>query len=186
MHPAEPADHPAPSGPAASSPDVDAIVAALGRIRPRRGPRMGGPHGDHDGHRHAQGSDTTPAQAPGGSRGPGGRFGGPALLRLLSQLAHAPHPLSISELAEQVEVDQPRASRLVQQAVERGFAAREADPEDARRTRVRITELGEQTVHGFRGRQRADVTTALTALDPAERAELARLIAKLADAWPAP
>ena len=129
-----------------------------------------------------------PGRGPGfgrsGGPGPRGGFGGPALLRLLGQLAHATEALSISELAERIGVDQPRASRLVQQAVERDFAVREADPEDARRTRVRLTEAGQQAVHGFRGRQRADMLVALEQFDPAERRELARLMTKLAAAWP--
>ncbi|TDP90877.1 DNA-binding MarR family transcriptional regulator [Leucobacter luti] len=188
--------------------EADAIVAALSRIRGRgfRGP---GGHGrrNHDGAaaRDSFGSDWSghsgsPGFAghpghpghpgfpgpTGEERGPRGRFGGPALLRLLGQLAHADSALSVSELAERIGVDQPRASRLVQQAVEREFAAREADPADARRTRVRLTDAGRRAVHGFRGQQRADMTVALDALTAPERGELARLITKLADAWPEP
>lgn len=119
-----------------------------------------------------------------GPRGRGSRTGGAALLRLLGTLAHSPEPLSISELAERIGVDQPRASRLVQQAVAHGHAVREADPADARRSRVRITEQGERFVHGVRGRQRDEASTALAALSEGERADLLRLLAKLADAWP--
>ncbi|GAA2826887.1 hypothetical protein GCM10010471_05490 [Leucobacter komagatae] len=90
----------------------------------------------------------------------------------------------MSELAEHIGVDQPRASRLVQQAVALGHAERQADPADARRTRVRLTESGEQLVHGVRNRQRDEASTALEALDSNERSELLRLIRKLADAWP--
>ncbi|UTX54643.1 winged helix-turn-helix transcriptional regulator [Leucobacter aridicollis] len=107
-------------------------------------------------------------------------------MRMLGVLAHSPEPLSISELAEHIGVDQPRASRLVQQAVALGHAEREADPADARRTRVRLTGAGEQLVHGIRNRQRDEATTALAALDDAERVELLRLVQKLADAWPTP
>ena len=124
-----------------------------------------------------------PATAP-EPRGHRERAGGPALLRLLGALAHAEEPLSISELAERIGVDQPRASRLVQQAVELGHAVREADPGDARRTRVRLTDTGEHLVHGVRDRQRHDATSALAALAPDERTELLRLMAKLAQAWP--
>ena len=152
-------------------------------------PRLaGGPEGrgDHEGHGGpwaGRAGGEHGARGP-GARGPRGGFGGPALLRLLSTLAHATEPLTVNEIAGEIGVDQPRASRLVQQAVERGFAAREADPEDARRTRVRIAPAGEDAVHGFRGRQRAEASAALAALDPAERAELARLLTKLAEAWP--
>lgn len=105
-------------------------------------------------------------------------------MRMLGVLAHSPEPLSVSELAEHIGVDQPRASRLVQQAVALGHAEREADPADARRTRVRLTESGEQLVHGVRNQQRDEASTALEALDANERSELLRLIGKLANAWP--
>ena len=178
----------------ADSPEADAIIGALARIRGRRGPRRGdGPGGDfprgprsahaHQMHEAAGGPDWRGPHG-GPQRSARGGFGGPALLRLLSTLAHASTPLTVSEIAGEIGVDQPRASRLVQQAVEREFAAREADPEDARRTRVRITPAGEDAVHGFRGRQRAEAGAALAALEPAERAELARLLTKLAAAWP--
>ena len=52
------------------------------------------------------------------------------------------HPLSVSELGDAVGVDQPRASRLVQQGVELGLVRREADPDDARRTRIALTDQG--------------------------------------------
>lgn len=145
----------------------------------RHGPRGQDPRG-HGGHRRGWPGERGWPGAHGGRE----RFGGPALLRLLSALSHASEPLTVSVIAERVGVDQPRASRLVQQAVAQGFAEREADPEDARRTRVRLTEAGESAVHGFRGRQREDVSEALTALEAEERAELARLLTKLADAWP--
>ncbi|MEU1971343.1 MarR family winged helix-turn-helix transcriptional regulator [Microbacterium sp. NPDC019599] len=175
-----------------SSPDpVEAIAAALARLRGRRMPpppwdgpphRHGHGHGDpgwmhdHGGHR-------------GGPFGPppwagGGRFGGPARLRLLEALASASGPLSVSELGEAVGVDQPRASRLVQQAVEMGLVRREADPDDARRTRIALTEQGRSIVTGFRGERRDAVGSALAAFSDDERAELARLLTKLADAWP--
>lgn len=111
-------------------------------------------------------------------------LGGPARVRLLEALAAASHPLSIGELADAVGVDQPRASRLVQQCVELGLVAREVDPHDARRTRVALTGEGSAMVRRFRGERRDAVETALRAFTDAERAELARLLAKLASAWP--
>ncbi|MFF8818940.1 MarR family winged helix-turn-helix transcriptional regulator [Leucobacter sp. NPDC015123] len=135
---------------------------------------------------HWGGHGGPPSEGRRGRGGPGGRAGGAALMRMLGVLAHSPEPLSISELAEHIGVDQPRASRLVQQAVALGHAEREADPADARRTRVRLTGAGEQLVHGIRNRQRDEATTALAALDDAERVELLRLVQKLADAWPTP
>ncbi len=116
--------------------------------------------------------------------GAGGRLGGPARMRLLEALAAASHPLSVGEIADAVGVDQPRASRLVQQAVEFDLVRREADPDDARRTRVALTDAGTRLVRGFRGERREAIDAALAAFTDEERAELARLLTKLADSWP--
>ncbi|WP_083506655.1 MarR family winged helix-turn-helix transcriptional regulator [Leucobacter sp. G161] len=199
-----------PSSAPPSATQADELLEALGRLRGRRGHRggpgagHGGAHGGFPGvspdshHRHDQrgtfpthpGAASDPEDghdwAAHGQRGLRERSGGPALLRLLATLLREDTPLSVSELAALIGVDQPRASRLVQQAVERGHAEREADPHDARRTRVRITDSGKQMVHGIRGRQRDDATTALRALAEPEREELLRLLDKLADAWPQP
>lgn len=180
-------------------PDItpaEQIAAALARLRGRRMPRPGPWAGDPRPH--------APGAAHGGSRGDhswmhGGphhdhghgaahvgppRFGGPARLRLLEALVAASVPLTVGEIADAVGVDQPRASRLVQQAVEAGLVRREADPDDARRTRVAATDAGRAIVRGFRGERRDAIDSALGGFTDAERAELARLLTKLADAWP--
>jgi DNA-binding MarR family transcriptional regulator len=113
-----------------------------------------------------------------------GRFAGPARLRLLAALAAASTPLSVSELADGIGVDQPRASRLVQQCVELGLVRREADPDDARRTRIVLTDKGQAILRRFRGDRRESIEQALAQFTAAERSELARLLAKLADGWP--
>ncbi len=170
---------------------VDAIADALARLRAKRMPRppwAGGPQplrgplphvghghgGPHGGFGHGRGHP-----------GSGGRLGGPARMRLLEALASAPGPLAVGEIADAVGVDQPRASRLVQQAVEMGLVAREADPEDARRTRVALTDAGREAVRGVRGERRESVAAALESFTDDERRELARLLGKLADGWPA-
>lgn len=175
------------SSPSENDP-ADAIVAALAKLRGRRGPRPpwegghgpwghGGPHGMHGHGGHGHGMPDFPA-------GPPARFGGPARMRLLDALAAASHPLTVGEIAEAVGVDQPRASRLVQQAAAMGFVQREADPEDARRTRIALTDAGSALVRGFRGERRGAVESALAGFSEQEREDLARLLAKLADAWP--
>ncbi|WP_341995709.1 MarR family winged helix-turn-helix transcriptional regulator [Microbacterium sp. LWH7-1.2] len=196
-----------------STPDdpSEAIAAALARLRGRRGPRPpwmegpgphsagphahghAGPHGHGgDGAEHVHADGTThgfPGRGgPWGRGAPpwagGGRFGGPARMRLLEALAAASHPLSVGEIADAVGVDQPRASRLVQQAVAMDLVRREADPDDARRTRVALTDTGTRLVRGFRGERREAIDSALAAFTDEERAELARLLTKLADSWP--
>lgn len=167
---------------------ADAIAAALARLRGRRMPRP--PWEDGRGHPHHHGEPGWTRGGPrGGVGGPppwggGPRLGGPARLRLLEALEAAAAPLSVSEIGEAVGVDQPRASRLVQQAVHLGLVRREADPDDARRTRVALTDEGRALVRGFRGERRTAIDAALGGFTDAERAELARLLTKLADSWP--
>ena len=101
----------------------------------------------------------------------------------LDALAQASEPLSVSGLADAIGVDQPRASRLVQQGVDRGWVRREADPEDARRTRIALTDEGTRMFRGMRGERREALGRALAAFTEEESVELARLLTKLADNW---
>ncbi|MGZ0712350.1 MarR family winged helix-turn-helix transcriptional regulator (plasmid) [Coraliomargarita sp. W4R53] len=193
--PHTPADEP--------SQHADEIAAALARVRGRRMPRPpwgpnaargdgterhGGPHANSEhamAHGHEQGRGR--GRGFGGPPGAGGtaRFGGPARLRLLEALVAASHPLTIGEIAEAVSVDQPRASRLVQQGVEHELVRREVDPHDARRSRVALTDRGRRIVQDFTGDRREAIDSALANFTDAERADLARLLTKLADGWPA-
>ncbi|GAA2870094.1 MarR family winged helix-turn-helix transcriptional regulator [Microbacterium arabinogalactanolyticum] len=160
---------------------ADAIAAALARLRGRRGPhqhphdRGGREHGPHGIRPHGRG----PWVADAGMR----HGGAPAVLRMLDALAQASEPLSVSGLADAIGVDQPRASRLVQQGVDRGWVRREADPEDARRTRIALTDEGTRMFRGMRGERREALGRALAAFTEEESAELARLLTKLADNW---
>ncbi|MBV0895890.1 MarR family winged helix-turn-helix transcriptional regulator [Microbacterium sp. NC79] len=104
-------------------------------------------------------------------------------MRMLEALAASGEPMSISAIAELVGVDQPRASRLVQQAEMMGFVAREVDPDDARRTRVALTEQGRTVATSMRRDRRDRIGTALEQFTPEERADFARLFTKFASAW---
>ena len=145
---------------------AETIASALSRLRGRR---HQGPH--HHGHRHGP-----PPWMTGGPM-----RGGPARARLLDALASG--PLSVSAIGEVIGVDQPRASRLVQQAVELGLVERQADPDDARRTLIALTDQGRDLARTFGAQRRETVERALAGFTEAERAELARLLTKLADGW---
>lgn len=72
----------------------------------------------------------------------------------------------------------------MQGAVDAGYVRREADPSDARRSILIITEAGRNAVAATIGRRRAAIETALAGFTPAERAEFARLLARFSAAWP--
>ncbi|WP_339391295.1 MarR family winged helix-turn-helix transcriptional regulator [Brevibacterium metallidurans] len=114
----------------------------------------------------------------------GGRLGGRAQLRLLIALAQVGHAIGVSALGEAIGVDQPRASRLVSQGVELDLLRREADPDDARRTLIALTEKGRAITNRFLGAQQASVDVALDSFTDKERETLADLLTRLADAWP--
>ena len=103
-------------------------------------------------------------------------------MRLLIVLANH-GPSSVSDLAGAIGVDQPRASRLVQAAVDAGQVRREVDPADARRSILAITEAGRATLSAVMGHRRTAIERALADFTPAERAEFARLLTRFAEAW---
>ena len=139
-----------------------------------------GPWGGHHGPHGAPGT-SDPQQWVDAAAG---RVGAPALIRMLEALSASSDPLSVSAIGEAIGVDQPRASRLVQQGVARGMVMREADPEDARRTRIALTDQGHRFAKGLRSNRRASLGSALESFSTQEREDLARLLSKLADHWP--
>ncbi|MFV0372580.1 MarR family winged helix-turn-helix transcriptional regulator [Microbacterium sp.] len=157
--------------------ELDTLLDALSRLR-GRGPGPFGPPGSAGPppgvHRFGPGH---------GERGHGPR-GGAARVRMLDALATASAPLTVSDLGERIGVDQPRASKLVQQGSAHGLVRREADPDDARRTRIALTDKGLAVARGMRGERRDQLTQALAGFTTAERVDLLRLLVKLADSWP--
>ena len=154
------------------------IASALSTLR-RRSSRRADRSTDHPHGRGNRGSGAL----HGGFRGHGGRAGGLALIRMLEALSNSPDALGVSDIGEAVRVDQPRASRLVQQAAERGLVRREADPNDARRTRIALTDEGREFADRVMRERRESLGSALTALTADEQQQLARLLTKLADNW---
>ena len=179
---------------------VDAVTAALARLRGGRGPRPQGrggaeghergnhdhehDHGEHGSHIHHQHGPWGPGQRGSAGHAAGVRFAMAARFRLLEALAAASTPLSVSELADAIGVDQPRASRLVQAAVAAGHVRRDADPDDARRSTLQLTDAGRALASQTRGSRRASVESALADFSSADREQLAALLTRLADAWP--
>ncbi len=105
--------------------------------------------------------------------------------RMLHAIVHATQPRSITDLGHAIGVDQPRASRLVQALADAGLVRRIPDPSDGRRVVIEATKAGRSRFEAHVEARAAEVAAAAQALTDAERAELARLLAKLAEAWPA-
>lgn len=71
------------------------------------------------------------------------------LAKILACLAIAEHPgerPTVAELATALNVEHSTASRLVKTAATEGLVVRSPDPEDRRRTTVRLTEAGRAVV----------------------------------------
>jgi DNA-binding MarR family transcriptional regulator len=195
------------SGP--SQEDVQKIEQALVAIRHsqsharmhERGFR-GGPdalHGDGAGHGWPGGPGVPGSSGgewhrggPGFGRGQGHgphdrSLGGAARFRLLDALRSvegAEKPMGVSEIAEAIGVDQPRASRLVNDAAERGLVRRDVDPRDARRSSVQLTDAGRAALEAAHSNRREAVTDALADFTPDEIASFAALFSRFVAALP--
>lgn len=101
-----------------------------------------------------------------------------ARYRLLSTLDRIGDGASVSELAEAIGVDQPRASRVVADCVDRGLVTRSTDALDARRSVIDLTDAGRAVIEERRRERRAAVERALDGFTAEERAQLAALLAR--------
>jgi DNA-binding MarR family transcriptional regulator len=90
-------------------------------------------------------------------------------------------PATVSGVAAALNVDQPRASKLVAAAVEAGLVRREADQADGRRALLVRTERGtalSEELHRFR---RSIFATAMSDWTDADRAAFARLLTRFVE-----
>jgi DNA-binding MarR family transcriptional regulator len=162
---------------AASQDPVAAIEQALHALRHsrtgRRGPGgppwfRGGPHpGDPAAMHHGRGGPHE------------GRLAGVARIRMLGALRER-EPMSVSEIAETIGVDQPRASRLVNDATERGLVTRRTDDRDARRSVVQLAPAGRALLEASEADRRSAVAEALAGFSAEDAAELAALLTRFA------
>jgi DNA-binding MarR family transcriptional regulator len=122
-----------------------------------------------------------------GRRGRDGSLGRIARIRMLEALAAADaegRQLSVSSLAAAIGVDQPRASRLVQESVDRGLVRRVPDPSDARRALIQLTTAGRSQLNEAREHRRSAVETALASFTAEEARTFAELFDRFVRAWP--
>lgn len=114
-------------------------------------------------------------------------LGGAARFRLLAVLLAAESTttrMGISEVAEAVGVDQPRASRLVNEAAERGMVTRAVDERDARRSVITLTPAGRAVLESAQANRRSAVTQALAGFTADETATLAELLTRFVAGLP--
>lgn len=92
-------------------------------------------------------------------------------------------PVDVRGVAAALSVDQPRASKLVAQAVADGLARREADQADGRRTLLFLTADGQAMVDEAHRFRQSVVERVTGGWAPDERAQFARLFARFADGF---
>lgn len=109
-------------------------------------------------------------------------MGGAARFRLLGALRDR-QGMSVSEIAEMIGVDQPRASRLVNDSAERGLVTRRADEKDARRSVVELTEAGRTLLATANATRRTAVAEAVANFTAEETAQFAALLTRFVAAW---
>lgn len=168
---------------AASQDPVAAIERALAALRHSR-PFGRGPGGSPSAAPWLRGGPRFGGHDPGDHAHLGpheGRLAGAARIRLLAAL-RARDAQSVSELAEAIGVDQPRASRLINDSAERGLVTRRADDRDARRSVVQLTDAGRALLEGAEARRRSAVADAVASFTPQETATFAELLTRFATA----
>ena len=94
--------------------------------------------------------------------------------------AAATDGVALSELAARLDVEPPTVTNMAARLERAGFVRRELDPEDARVRRLHLTPKGRSAWREAERRCRAVERQTLSALSPEERAELGRLLRKLA------
>lgn len=104
----------------------------------------------------------------------------PSHARALGVLARH-GPTRLRELSEHLRIAPRSATEVIDALQERGLVERHPDPDDRRATLAVLTSKGREVSAAIEG-SRAEVADRLFgALSPSDRAELARILAKLRD-----
>ena len=108
-------------------------------------------------------------------------------LKLLSHLYDLPEPaegeeptlLSVKQVAEELGISVPAASRAIDPLVRRRLAARQEDPVDRRVKRVRLTSRGETAVERLFNARIAAAEAVLSTFSGSEREKLAEAFGEI-------
>lgn len=102
---------------------------------------------------------------------------GAGLLALRAIERHA--PVTPSDVARRLQIDQSTASRHVATLVEQGFVARDADPDDGRVSWLRVAPAGQDLLDRARDVVLNDFDAALTGWSADDRRTLGQLLTRL-------
>ena len=105
---------------------------------------------------------------------------GAGLLALRAIERHG--PVTASDVARRLQIDQSTASRHLAALTDLGFVARDADPEDRRVAWLRVTAAGQRLLDRARDVVLHDFDAALAGWSSADRHTLAALLARLREA----
>jgi DNA-binding MarR family transcriptional regulator len=99
-------------------------------------------------------------------------------------LHHVPEhgAIALTELARHLALPKSSASVVVKDLARRGFLTRARDPEDERRLRIGITDMGRKRVREDTVLEPARLAAAFERLSPAQREQLLSTLAALAEA----
>jgi DNA-binding MarR family transcriptional regulator len=89
--------------------------------------------------------------------------------------------LRVTDLAERLGIDAPAVTRKAQRLERLGLVCRARDADDARASRLRLSEQGEEAICRFLLARHQWLTTLLADWPPEERDDFARLICRFAD-----
>ena len=92
---------------------------------------------------------------------------------------------TMGELAKRLNISLGAATGLVDRLIQHGLVQRDADPQDRRIVRVRLTDTGRQAHEAAMRETRQRIRAALQSLSVEERAQVAAALALLRKALPA-
>jgi DNA-binding MarR family transcriptional regulator len=103
----------------------------------------------------------------------------PSQLTALRTLSAGPR--RISDIAARLGIVPRSATSVVDELEAAGLVHRRPDPDDRRAILAALTDQGAGLLEALRARRRAGLAELLDRLDPAEQAELIRLLARLSE-----
>ncbi|MEV0407887.1 MarR family winged helix-turn-helix transcriptional regulator [Actinoallomurus sp. NPDC050550] len=109
----------------------------------------------------------------------------PTVFGVLDAIEGMGRPCTVTEVAAALDVDQPRASRLVARAVDAGLLVRQADQRDGRRTPVALTDRAREQLDRMHRFRQETFARAMADWPDDDRATFARLLTSFVESFTA-